>query len=248
MRGHWLPLVVTAPTAAVCKIIKIENLQLGQLVQQAQLLVVSISQSARQCGGLCCQDESKESDCVETWKVHHHSQDQVRWQNFRNWDWDWLLDGWFVDSLLIIILYLQHGECGPGGQTRAVHAVQLRVPVRGRRREQLHHRHQQYQQRLEGGGQQCTPKKCWNYWWGLRTTFTVSSPVLTCFISFRRCEEAARRRAEQTARGTAEADRGDEDETAECKFCSLTLQHSAVPTWSSSPVLLYIIIVVLSLI
>ena len=51
MRGHWLPLVVTAPTAAVCKIIKIENLQLGQLVQQAQLLVVSISQSVRQCGG-----------------------------------------------------------------------------------------------------------------------------------------------------------------------------------------------------
>ena len=131
--------------------------------------------------------------------------------------------GWL--RCLLIFVYLQHGECGPGGQARAVHAVQLRVSLRGRRRQQLHHGHQQYQQRLERRGEQCTPKKCWNYWWGLRTPLTVSSPVLTLFISFRRCSEAPRRRAKQAARGTAEEDRGDKDETAECKFCSLTLQR-----------------------
>ena len=66
--------------------------------------------------------------------------------------------------LLILILYLpQHGERGPSGQEGAVYAVQLRVAVRGRRREQLQPRHQQHQQRLEGGRQQCTPKKCGNY-------------------------------------------------------------------------------------
>ena len=64
---------------------------------------------------------------------------------------------------------------------------------------------------------------------------SVSPPVLTIFISFRRREEAARRGAEQAERGTAEKDRGDKDEAAECKFCSLTLQHPAVPPWSSCP-------------
>ena len=58
----------------------------------------------------------------------------------------------------------------------------------------------------------------------VRTPLTVSYPLLNLFISFRRCSEAPRRRAKQAARGTAEEDRGDKDETAECKFCSLTLQ------------------------
>ena len=67
------------------------------------------------------------------------------------------------------ICFLQHGECGPGGQEGEVHAVQLRVSV-GRRRHQLARLHvQQHQQRVargRGGRRhlgQCTPKKRGNY-------------------------------------------------------------------------------------
>ena len=79
MRGHRWPLVVTTPAGCtVCKIIKIENLQLGQ--QLIPPWFVSISPSVWQCGGSCqscCQNESKTSHCLETWKVHHHSQEKV---------------------------------------------------------------------------------------------------------------------------------------------------------------------------
>ena len=69
---------------------------------------------------------------------------------------------------------------------------------------------------------------------------TVASPVLTLLLSFRRCKEAERRRAKQAARGTAEEDRGNQDETAECKFYYQTLQQPPVycPLYSSGPLLL----------
>ena len=50
---------------------------------------------------------------------------------------------------------------------------------------------------------------------------SLSSPVLTIFLSFRRGSQAQRCGAEQAERGTAEEDRGDPDEAAECKFSSL---------------------------
>ena len=50
---------------------------------------------------------------------------------------------------------------------------------------------------------------------------SLSSSVLTIFLSFRRGSQAERRGAEQAERGAAEEDRGDPDEAAECKFCSL---------------------------
>ena len=58
--------------------------------------------------------------------------------------------------------------------------------------------------------------------WGPESVLSpLSSPVVTSSSSFRRCQEAERRRAEQAARGAAEEDRGDQDETAECKLFSL---------------------------